>query len=63
LIALPVAYFGADRWLRNYAFHIRVGWVMLVLPPLVLLFAALVTVGFQSVRAALANPVDSLKTE
>jgi putative ABC transport system permease protein len=63
LIALPVAWFGADRWLRNYAFHVQVGWVMLVLPPLVLLFAALVTVGFQSAKAALANPVDSLKTE
>jgi putative ABC transport system permease protein len=63
LIALPVAYFGADRWLRNYAFHIRVGWVMLVLPPLVLLFAALVTVVVQSMKAAMANPVDSLKTD
>jgi putative ABC transport system permease protein len=63
LIALPVIYFGADRWLRNYAFHIRVGWVMLVLPPLALLVAALLTVGFQSMRAALANPVESLKTE
>ena len=63
LIALPVVWFGADRWLRNYAAHIRVGWMILVLPPLLLLAAALLTVGFQSIRAALANPVDSLKTE
>jgi len=63
LIALPVTYFGADRWLRNYAFHVRVGWVILALPALVLLVAALVTVAVQSVRAAMANPVDSLKTE
>lgn len=63
VIAVPVVYFGADRWLRNYAFHIRVGWVILVLPAFVLLLAALVTVGVQSMRAAMANPVESLKTE
>lgn len=63
IIALPVVWFSADRWLRNYAFHIRVGWGILLLPPLALLLAALLTVGVQSVRAALANPVDSLKTE
>ena len=63
LIALPVIWFGADRWLRNYAAHIRVGWMILVLPALLLLIAALVTVGVQSVRAAMANPVESLKTE
>jgi putative ABC transport system permease protein len=63
LIALPVIWFGADQWLRNYATHIRVGWVILLLPALLLLMAALVTVGVQSVKAALANPVESLKTE
>ena len=63
LIALPVIWFGADRWLRNYAYHVRVGWMVLVLPALALLFAALLTVGFQSVRAAMANPAESLKTE
>jgi putative ABC transport system permease protein len=62
-IALPIVYWGADRWLSNYAFHIGVGWVLLLLPPVLLLLVALATVGVQSVRAALANPVDSLKTE
>jgi putative ABC transport system permease protein len=62
-IALPIVYWGADRWLSNYAFHIGVGWVLLLLPPLLLLLVALVTVSVQSVRAALANPVESLKTE
>ena len=63
LIALPVIWFGADRWLRNYAAHIRVGWMILVLPALLLLIATIVTVGIQSVKAAMANPVESLKTE
>ena len=62
-IASPIVYWGADRWLRNYAFHIGVGWVLLLLPPFLLLLVALVTVSVQSVRAALANPVESLKTE
>ncbi len=62
-IALPIVYWGADRWLRNYAFHIKVGWVLLLLPPILLLLIALVTVSIQSVRAALANPVNSLKSE
>jgi putative ABC transport system permease protein len=62
-IALPIVYWGADHWLNNYAFHIGVGWVLLLLPPVVLLLVALVTVSVQSVRAAMANPVDSLKTE
>ena len=62
-IALPIVYWGADRWLSNYAFHIGVGWVLLLLPPVLLLLVALVTVSVQSVRAAMANPVDSLKTE
>jgi putative ABC transport system permease protein len=62
-IALPIIYWGADRWLRNYAFHIGVGWVLLLLPPFLLLLVALVTVSVQSVRAALANPVESLRSE
>jgi putative ABC transport system permease protein len=63
LIALPVIWFGADRWLRNYALHVRVGWMLLVLPAVGLLLAALATVAVQSIRAAMANPVESLKTE
>jgi putative ABC transport system permease protein len=62
-IALPIVYWGADRWLSNYAFHIRVGWVLLLAPPMLLLTVALATVSVQSLRAALANPVDSLKVE
>jgi putative ABC transport system permease protein len=62
-IALPIVYWGADHWLRQYAFHIGVGWVLLLFPPVVLLLVALGTVSVQSVRAAMANPVDSLKTE
>ncbi len=62
-IAIPFVYWGADRWLSNYAFHIGVGWVLLLVPPVLLLVVALATVSVQSIKAALANPLESLKTE
>jgi putative ABC transport system permease protein len=63
LIALPVIYFGADRWLQNYAFHIRVGWAILVLPPLLLLMIALLIVGWQSLKMAMTNPIKDLRND
>jgi putative ABC transport system permease protein len=63
VIALPVIYFSANKWLSNYAFRIHPGWYIFVLPPLFLLIIALVTIGLQSIKAALVNPVKSLRTE
>jgi putative ABC transport system permease protein len=63
VIALPIVYIGAIRWLRNYAFHISLEWYILVGPPLLLLVIALLMIGVQSVRTALGNPIESLKTE
>jgi len=63
VIALPIIYIGANKWLSNYAFRIHPGWYIFVLPPLLLLFIALVTISIQSIKAALVNPVKSLRTE
>ena len=63
VIALPVTYFGVNHWLSNYAFHIQPGWVIFVGPPLSLLLISLGIIGFQSLKTASANPVESLKTE
>jgi len=63
VIAIPLVYWGANQWLRNYAFHIRLEWFIFVGPPLLLLSISLAMIGVQSVKTALANPVDSLKTE
>ncbi|MCU7549004.1 ABC transporter permease [Chitinophagaceae bacterium LB-8] len=63
VIAIPIFYFVSNIWLQNYAFHIKLNWVMFVLPPLLLLFIALITSSIQSVSAALANPVASIHTE
>ncbi len=63
LLAVPVVYFAAKAWLDNYAFHIGLGVSIFLVPPLLLLALTLLTISLQSVRAALSNPVKSLKSE
>ena len=63
VIAAPVVYFAASRWLNNYAFHIQLNWVTFLIPPSLLLIIALVTVSVQSLKTALANPVGALRNE
>ncbi|MBV6440610.1 MAG: hypothetical protein EPGJADBJ_02282 [Saprospiraceae bacterium] len=63
LIASPLAYFFMDKWLTNFAYHIDIQWWMFVAAALIALIIAFLTVGFESVRAALANPVKSLRSE
>ena len=63
LIALPLAALGAQRWLSTYAYHTSVNAWMFVLPIGTLLLLALAVTGYRILRAALANPVESLRTE
>ena len=63
LIACPVSWFFMHRWLENYTYRANLSWWMFVLAGLLALFIALVTLSFQSIRAAIANPVKSLRTE
>lgn len=63
IIAMPVIYFAANEWLQNYAFHIKLNWTLFILPPVLLLFIALITISIQSMRTAMANPVASIRTE
>ncbi len=63
LLAVPLAYWFIQRWLQNYAFHINISWWLLLFPVLVLIFISLLTVSFQTIRAALANPADALRSE
>ena len=63
VVASPIFYFVSNIWLRNYAFHIKLNWVMFVVPSLVLLFISLITISIESLKAALANPVDSIHSE
>lgn len=63
LIAAPVAWLVMNTWLKNYHHRITVNWWMFGLAALLVVFIALVTISFQSVKAALANPIKSLRTE
>lgn len=63
VLVVPVIYFVGSSWLNNYAFHIRLSWILFVIPPLLLMIISLITISLQSVKAALANPIKSLKTE
>jgi predicted permease len=62
-IAAPVAYYAMSRFLRGYTYKIAVEWWVFGLAGLLALAVALLTVGFQSIRAALMNPVKSLRNE
>jgi putative ABC transport system permease protein len=63
VIAIPVVYLAASKWLNNFAFHIQLGWFIFVIAPMILITIAFITVSIQSVRAALANPVKALRSE
>ncbi|MFN0037403.1 MAG: ABC transporter permease [Saprospiraceae bacterium] len=63
VIASPVAYFFMNKWLADFAYRIDIQWWMFVAAALAAVGIAFLTVGFQSVRAALANPVKSLRSE
>jgi putative ABC transport system permease protein len=62
-IAIPIIYFGMTKWLSGYAFPISIGWELVILPILILLTIAVLTVSLQTIRAAIANPVKSIKAE
>ena len=63
IIAFPLSWWFMHKWLQNYAYRITISWWVFVLAGLLALIIALVTISFQSIRAAISNPVKSLRTE
>jgi predicted permease len=63
VVAIPIAWFAMDNWLKEYAYRIEINWWIFAVAGVVAILIALFTVSFQAIKAALANPVDSLKTE
>ncbi|PWV46914.1 ABC transporter permease [Chitinophaga sp. S165] len=63
LIAVPMAYYFMRSWLQNYQYRSEISWWIFAVAGIGILVITLVTVSFQSIRAALANPVKSLKAE
>jgi putative ABC transport system permease protein len=63
LVALPVSYFIISKWLNGFAYRVGFAWWMYLLPLMVIIFLAFLTISWQSLRAALANPVNALREE
>jgi putative ABC transport system permease protein len=63
IIATPVAWIAMDQWLRNFAYRIHLQWWIFLAAGLLAVLIALATVSIQAVRAALSNPVRSLRAE
>jgi putative ABC transport system permease protein len=63
LVAWPLAYYAVSQWLRGYAYRIDIHFWIFLAAGVLILFIALLTVSFQAIKAALANPVDTLKYE
>jgi putative ABC transport system permease protein len=63
VIAMPLAWMAANKWLQNYPYRITLNWVLFVVSALLVILVSLFTVSFQAVKAAVANPSKSLKTE
>jgi putative ABC transport system permease protein len=63
VIATPVAWYFMHRWLQDFAFRVDIAWWVFALAGLLALCIAMLTVSFQAIKAALANPIQSLRTE
>lgn len=63
IIAFPLAWWGMHRWLQDFAFRVDISWWIFIIAGLIAAGIALITVSFQAIKAALANPVKSLRTE
>jgi len=63
VIAFPVAWWAMNKWLQSFAYRTNISWWVFLVTGVVAITIALLTVGFQAVKAAIANPVKSLRTE
>jgi putative ABC transport system permease protein len=63
LIAFPLAWWAMHRWLENFAYRISISWWMFAVAGILVILVAFITVSFQSIKAAVANPVNSLRSE
>lgn len=63
VIAAPLSWYIMQRWLEDYTYRISVTWDVFVVAGVISVFIALITVSYQSIRAALANPANRLRSE
>ncbi|MGZ4000708.1 MAG: ABC transporter permease, partial [Mucilaginibacter sp.] len=62
-IAIPVAFWASHKWLQDFTYRINIGWLTFAVAGLSAIIIAVLTVSFQSVKAAMSNPVDSIRSE
>ncbi|WP_158827408.1 ABC transporter permease [Mucilaginibacter lacusdianchii] len=63
VIALPIAWYAMNKWLLDFAFRINISWWVLAMAGVLAIVIAFATISFQSIKAAMANPVNSLRNE
>jgi putative ABC transport system permease protein len=62
-IASPLAWFVMNKWLQSFAYRINISWIYFVITAIVAMSIAFITISFQAIKAAVANPVESLRSE
>ena len=63
VIAFPIAWWGMNKWLLNFAYRVDISWWIFLIAALMAIAVTLVTISFQAIKAAIANPVTSLRSE
>jgi putative ABC transport system permease protein len=63
VVAVPAAYYGMSKWLEGFAYKVSIGWFVFAMAGFVALAIALVTISFESIKSAMTNPIDSLRSE
>jgi ABC-type antimicrobial peptide transport system permease subunit len=63
VIAVPVAFYMMNHWLQNFTFRIKLSWTIFLFAIIISIIIAWIAVGYKSVKAALTNPIDSLRSE
>jgi putative ABC transport system permease protein len=63
LISLPLGWYAMNKWLENFSYRIEIGWWVFVFAAILAIVVAIMTVSYQSIKAAIVNPVKSLRTE
>ena len=63
ILAMPLAWYAMNEWLKDFAYRTNISWWVFLVAGMIALFIALVTISFQAIKAAIANPVKSLRAE
>jgi ABC-type antimicrobial peptide transport system permease subunit len=63
VIASPIAWYAMNKWLQTYSYRVNMDWWIFGLTALLSIIIAMLTVSYQAIKAAIANPVKSLRTE